>query len=186
MLTTFPMGRLCTAPARKRITSGSGTRRPSRAVVAPLVALVALGLPVAAFAQALTISGAWVRAMPPGQAMTAAYLKLENPGDRVAFVDGVEASAGRASLHETRQRDGRVQMVAAERVEIPAGGAVSLEPGGLHVMIMGLARTPAEGETVTLCVTGSAPRVCIDAPVLRAAPGAADTHSNGEHGHHGR
>ena len=101
------------------------------------------------------------------------------------LVDGVEASRGEASLHESRQRDGRVQMVAAASVEVPAGGAVALQPGGLHVMLMGLARTPAAGETVTLCLTGSAPRVCVDAPVLRDAPAPAGSNDNEGHAHHG-
>jgi copper(I)-binding protein len=157
-----------------------------RALPALVGGVVVFSLSSAVAAQALKISDAWVRAMPPGQAMTAAYMKLENPGERAVVVTGVEASAGDASLHETRHRDGRVQMVVAQKVEVPAGGSVSLEPGGLHVMLVGLARTPAAGETVTLCLTGTSPRVCVDAPVLRDAPKAVVTRNKEELTHHGR
>ena len=185
---TFPESPLCTLPVRKEITANrnGGRQRRADTPVALLAGLLVLYLSCEAQAQALVIHDAWVRAMPPGQTMTAAYMQLENPGEQAVRVDGVEASEGVASLHETRRRDGRVQMAAVEQLDVPAGRTVSLEPGGLHVMLTGLANTPAAGTAVTLCVTGPAERVCVDAPVRRNAPDAAVTRGSLEHGHHGR
>jgi copper(I)-binding protein len=126
----------------------------------------------AGVAAPLELSRAWVRAMPPGRNMTAAYLTITNPTDSSIFVRGVQASVGDASLHENRRVDGQVQMRALAELRLPAHGKVALEPGGLHIMIMDLDRTPAEGEQLRLCLVSTAGTVCADAPVLRRAPDA--------------
>jgi copper(I)-binding protein len=40
-----------------------------------------------------------------------------------------------------------------ERIDIPAGGSAKLEPGGYHLMLMGVTKMPAVGETVELTLT---------------------------------
>ena len=40
-----------------------------------------------------------------------------------------------------------------DRIEVPAGGSVALEPGGFHLMMLGLTETPAVGDTVELLLT---------------------------------
>lgn len=172
----------------KRSSRNVGVAARRRTVARP-VAAWALGLLACAGAMAqepvLQISDAWVRAMPPGQRMTAAYLCIENPGDEAVLVEGVETSVGRASLHETLRDGDRVRMQAKERLEIPAGEAMILAPRGLHVMLTELARTPAEGESIRLCVNGSSPTVCVDAPVLRRAPADDESDDDGSaHRHH--
>ena len=120
----------------------------------------------------LQLSRAWVRAMPPGRDMTAAYLAVVNPTDSAITIRGVQASRGNASLHETRRVDGQVQMRALAELTLPARGEVQLKPGGLHIMLMDLDRTPAAGEQLRLCLVSTAGTACADAPVLRRAPGA--------------
>jgi copper(I)-binding protein len=54
----------------------------------------------------------------------------------------------------TTFRDGdvmRMRPVAA--IEVPAKGAVTLAPGGMHVMLMGLTKPLAIGEAVPLTLT---------------------------------
>ena len=92
---TFPESPLCTLPVRKEITANrtGGRQRRADTPVALLAGLLVLYLSCEASAQALVIHDAWVRAMPPGQTMTAAYMQLENPGEQAVRVDGVEAFA---------------------------------------------------------------------------------------------
>lgn len=130
----------------------------------------------------LQLSRAWVRAMPPGRDMTAAYLAVANPTDSAITIRGVQASRGDASLHETRRVDGQVQMRALAELTLPARGEVQLEPGGLHIMLMDLDRTPAVGEQLRLCLVSTAGTACADAPVLRRAPDAT-TSSAADAGH---
>lgn len=59
--------------------------------------------------------------------------------------------ADRAELHETRRTaSGALAMQEVEGVALPAGEPVEFRPGGGHVMLMGLARPLAEGETLSL------------------------------------
>jgi len=132
----------------------------------------------------LKLSQAWVRAMPTGRDMTAAYVTIANPTDSAITIRAVQASRGDASLHETRRVDGQMQMRALAELALPAHDEVKLEPGGLHIMLMGLDDTPAEGEQLRLCLLSTAGTACADAPVLRRAPdGMASNSADSGHRH---
>lgn len=115
----------------------------------------------------LTLSNAWVRAMPPGQSMTAAYMQISNGGSTSVTINGVTADRGMASLHETRTVDGRSSMHPVPMLALRPGESAQLQPGGLHVMLMGLERTPAPGETLSICVLSDAGKSCTEAAVQR-------------------
>ncbi|MDP5071764.1 MAG: copper chaperone PCu(A)C [Congregibacter sp.] len=133
-------------------------------------------LSIGALAQAPEISGAWVRAMPPGQPMTAVYLEIHNLSSAELSVLGVTSDAGMASLHETRTEGGQSSMRPVSSLALSAGETLVMEPGGLHIMLMGLKTTPPEGSTVRVCVQTSAGEICTDAPVRHGAPSAHDHH----------
>jgi copper(I)-binding protein len=44
-------------------------------------------------------------------------------------------------------------MASVDSLEVPPGGKLVLEPGGNHLMVMGLKKHPAEGEKVNLTIT---------------------------------
>lgn len=148
-----------------------------------LLAALPLGVSAAVFAQSPVISNAWVRAMPPGQSMTAAYLQLHNSGTTALEILGVSSSLASASLHETRVEDGRSSMRAVAALSVPAGESIRMQPGGLHIMLMGLQRTPVEGDTVPVCLRTNRGEACTDATVRRGAPMVhpADNHSQHNH-----
>ncbi|MEO0435779.1 MAG: copper chaperone PCu(A)C [Pseudomonadota bacterium] len=130
---------------------------------------------------ALVIEDPWVRAMPPGRAMTAGYLRVENTSAYPVQITGVASSAGNASLHETRMVEGKSSMRPVEDLLIEPGETLALAPGGLHIMLMGLAATPLEGELVPLCLTTSIGEACTQATVRRSAP---STERAADHNHH--
>jgi periplasmic copper chaperone A len=69
----------------------------------------------------------------------------------------------------------------SDGIVIPAGETVSLEPGGLHVMFMGLSSPFIEGETVTVTLTfEKAGSVDVELAVGGVSAAAAEAH----HGHH--
>ena len=139
------------------------------------VALTLLSLP--ALAQPLVVEDAWVRAMPPTQRMTAAYMRLTNAGNEAVEVRGVTAlGAGEASIHATRREGDQVRMEALDSLTVAGGETVQLQPAGLHIMLMGLERMPAVGETLELCLETNAGRQCLNAEVRRDAPGGHDHH----------
>ncbi|MGZ2257052.1 copper chaperone PCu(A)C [Roseobacter sp. A03A-229] len=66
------------------------------------------------------------------------YLTITNTGDTDDKLIGVRADFPKVELHTTEEKDGVARMMHVEAIEIPAGETVALEPGGLHVMFMGL------------------------------------------------
>ena len=100
---------------------------------------VLLPLISAADSEGLVIEGAWVRALPPTQKVTAAYLKVTNAGPRAVSITGGEIElAAEVQIHTTREIDGYMRMERLPQLEIPPGGSATLEPGGTHLMLMEL------------------------------------------------
>ena len=96
----------------------------------------------------LRIEAPWTRAALEGR-QGAGFLTIRNTGaaaDRL--VSATSPVAGRTELH-THIRDGDVmRMRQVEDIAVPARGSVTLEPGGLHLMFMGLTRPLVAGETI--------------------------------------
>ncbi len=101
----------------------------------------------------LTIEQAWARASIGAARAGAAYLTIVNRGaalDRLVSV--ATPVAKRAGLHRTLTEGGVLKMRPAGAIDIPPG-ATGLEPGGLHVMLMGLKAPLVEGESFPLTLT---------------------------------
>ncbi len=64
--------------------------------------------------------------------------------------------AGVAEIHEMAMQGDMMRMRAVPALELPAGKAVELKPGGYHLMLMDLKNQLKAGETVplTLVVEG--------------------------------
>ncbi|MEP1472072.1 MAG: copper chaperone PCu(A)C [Halieaceae bacterium] len=144
-------------------------------------ALLALALAPATLGADLQISEAWVRALPPTQSNTAAYLTAVNQGDNTVVVSGATAElAGRAELHNSLMVDGYMRMQPLPSVTLAPGETLTLAPGGKHLMLLDLERMPASGETVQLCLTtDQGEPVCTEAPVRRGD--GADQHNHKHH-----
>ncbi|HEX5367760.1 MAG TPA: copper chaperone PCu(A)C [Acidimicrobiales bacterium] len=103
----------------------------------------------------VTVRDAWARPTAAGQTAGAAYMVLTGgtEDDRLvgAEVDGSVART--AEIHETMPAGGMgggdaMTMREVDAVDVPAGEEVALEPGGYHVMLLGLAGPLEEGDTV--------------------------------------
>lgn len=86
--------------------------------------------------------------MPNG----AVYMTLRNESDTPdALLSAQTDVAETVELHETTMGENEVmRMSPVEKIEIPAGGSVQLEPGGLHVMLLGLKEGIAKGDKISL------------------------------------
>ncbi len=106
--------------------------------------------------EAVTISDAWVKAADEG--MSAAFGELRNNGsDDITVVSATSEASTSLQLHETVE-NGSGEMVMRE-IEggfvIPADGSLSLEPGGDHIMLMGLTAPLRAGDEVVFTLTFS-------------------------------
>ena len=90
-------------------------------------------------ADAITIINPQIRAMPPGQKVTAMYLQLKNSSSTNHDLVKVESDiSNMIELHTHTNNDGVMQMGEVESIPVPANGMAEAKPGSYHVMIMGL------------------------------------------------
>ena len=95
-------------------------------------------------AMAVTAKDAWARRVPADATNTAAYMTLENSSDKpIRVVSGKSDSAKVVELHHHVMVGDSMKMEKVESIEIPAHGSVSLQPKGLHVMLLELNPTYA-------------------------------------------
>ena len=129
-------------------------------------------------APTMDVIDGWVREAPPTSRVLAAYMQIINLTDGDLTVTGVTSpDFETADLHRTVVEEGVARMLPVPELTIPAGSSVTLEPGGLHLMLFDPVRPLQEGDSVTLVLHRS-DAICItlSVPVLRG--------TGAEHIHH--
>ena len=103
---------------------------------------------------AVTVADAWVRPpMSPGLP-AAGYLTITGGGAADALGSAKSPIAGEVQIHETMAGgSGMTGMQPVDKIDVPAGATVKLEPGGYHLMLMNVTEMPAVGSTVQLTLT---------------------------------
>lgn len=164
--------------------------RTAVAVVAAS-ALLAMGVASVSAAESphgpITVEQPWSRASPGAAPNGAAYMTLRTTGGADRLVAVESPAAQRAELHTLEMAGTVMRMRPVDAIDVPAGGAVTLQPGGLHVMLMGLDKPLVEGETLPLTlVFEDAGRVAVSAQILGVgARGPGGQSGHGGHSGHG-
>jgi copper(I)-binding protein len=112
---------------------------------------LSLTVPVAALAD-VTVDAPWVRGVVPGQSATGAFMRISST-DATELVGVASPVAQTASVHRTAMVDGMMSMEPVEALAVPAHGGVTLEPGGFHVMLVGLHAPVRVGDKIPLTLT---------------------------------
>ena len=104
-------------------------------------------------------------AMPGGNG--AAYFVVTNSGSAADRLIAAASPIGTTEIHESMMSDdGTMEMRPVNGVDVPAGGSVAFEPGGLHIMFLGVAEPPAVGDTIPLTLTfENASELTLEVPV---------------------
>lgn len=123
-------------------------------------------------AGALSIESAWARASIGGSKVSAVYLVVANRGEAAARLLRAETGrAGRTMIHRSVVEDGVMKMRHVDAVEVLPGKAVRFEPGGLHLMLMGVAPPLEAGESISVTfVFERAGKLTLSVPVRRSPP----------------
>ena len=132
-----------------------------------------LAVPMAAAAQtpSVTAERAWARATAGMGRTAAVYVTLRAEGRADRLIGAATPRAGMAMLHESFDDHGIARMRMLDGVDLPAGQAVTLRPGGRHIMLTDLAHPLAKGDSFPLTLTfAKAPPLTVTVAV--AAPGA--------------
>ena len=103
----------------------------------------------------VTVADPWVRGTVAQQRATGAFMKLTAPAG-ARLVEARSPMAGVVEIHEMTMDNNVMRMRQVPMLELPAGKAVELKPGGYHVMLMDLKQQLKEGAVVplTLVVEG--------------------------------
>lgn len=117
-----------------------------RLVLATALASLLSALP--ALAQ-VTVKDPWVRATVPAQTATGAFMTL-TAGEEARLVAARSPLAKVVEIHEMKMEGGVMKMRPVGSLTLPAGKPVSLDPGGYHLMLMGLKQQVKAGDTVPL------------------------------------
>lgn len=128
--------------------------RPALLAAVPLTALAGAASSAAAQTATVTAKDVWVREAPAGRPTTAVFLVLTNSGTTARHVvSGATAVADTLELHEMKRDGNMMQMSPVSRITVPAGGDVTLRPGGLHLMLFGLRKPLVAGDTIRVSLT---------------------------------
>lgn len=154
-------------------------------VLAVLAAAVSPSLAHDEKSERLTISHPWTRATAATQKAAAVYMQISTNGSETdRLIGAFSPDADVTQIHTIRQDGDVLRMRAIEAVDIPADGKVELEPGGIHIMLIGLKAPLFEETVIPLTLTfekaGTVEiEAVVEAPAARAATSAGGGHSGG-------
>ncbi len=90
----------------------------------------------AALAAGVKIEKPWMRMIIKARP-AAGYFTLHNETDKTVTLTGASSSAcGATMLHETKEVNGVAKMMHVMGIKVPAGGTLTFQPGGYHIMCM--------------------------------------------------
>jgi copper(I)-binding protein len=93
----------------------------------------------------------WARATPGGAKTGAVYLTLMNhgsAGDRL--LGATTPVAEKVQFHSVTEDNGVSRMREMRTVEVAPGAVITFNPGGWHIMVVGLKQPLKEGQTFPL------------------------------------
>ena len=101
---------------------------------------------------ALEIDRPWARATAPTAPAGGGFLTIVNKGTTADRLVAARSPVAQTSqIHEMKMEGNVMRMRELDKgLEIPAGGTVTLAPGGFHVMLMGLKAPLQQGTKVPL------------------------------------
>lgn len=130
----------------------------------------------------IVVEGPWARASAGPARAGAAYMTFVNKGKETDTLVGVESDISkRTEMHNHLMEDGVMKMRQVEGIEIAHGEPTVLQPGGLHVMFMGLHEPLKEGQTFPLTlVFQNAGKMTVDVTV-QGVGAKGMSHGHGKH-----
>jgi len=118
----------------------------------PAITAAALCAALGSAHAATTVADAWARGTVPQQQASGAFMRITSAeGGKLVGVSSPVAAT--VEVHEMKMDGGVMKMGAVPSLDLPAGQAVELKPGGYHVMLMGLKQQLKAGDSVPLTLT---------------------------------
>lgn len=137
--------------------------------------------PLAQPAGSITIDNDWVRESTP-LGVSAVYMVVILVADESDRLVGARSSAAASvEIHETRIENGIAKMRRLDGLDIEPDTPVVFEPGGLHLMVIGLNHQLKTGDSMPLVLQfAQAGKITLEVPVGEPAGADALGHSQGD------
>lgn len=150
--------------------------------------LIALTFVLSFSAQAseIQVQNGYLRAVPPTAAVTAAFMEIHNQGDQArALVSASSSAAEAVELHTHTNVEGVMQMRQVKQIDLAANSITLLQPGGLHIMLIGLKKPLKMGDKVLVSLKlDDGSLLELDLPVRKVAGKMNHHNHDNKHGHH--
>ncbi len=131
----------------------------------------------------LKVEAPWARPTVQGQAAGGGFLRIVGGPAGDKLLGASTDIAARVELHTMSMDDNVMRMRQIDSIDVPAGKAVDLAPGGLHVMFMDLKTPLKTGSSFPLTLRfEKAGAVKVDVKV-QPAPPAGTPAMKSEHKH---
>ncbi len=139
---------------RKRESRAAGTGF-FRLWIPAFAGMTLLLLSFAAYAHSyqqgdITIGHAWMRPVPKGVKVGAAYMPLLNWGADDALIAASTPVAEKVEFHNTVKNGDVYEMRQEAKVELPKGQPVAMNPKGRHIMLFGIKKEIKPGDKIPL------------------------------------
>ena len=116
----------------------------------PIIALIVLASACNTAPGEITVSSPWTRSGLEGE-NSAVYFEITGGSYPDTLLSTSSEVASEVMIHKSiMDEEGTMRMEHQENVPISAGEIVKFEPGGLHIMLIGLHQDLAMGELVEL------------------------------------
>ena len=142
------------------------------------VVLAAVSAPALA---AVTVTEPWVRATASYQKSSVAFMQITSSDDaRLVKADSPVAKA--VEFHEMVMKNNVMKMQAVPAIDLPAGKAIELKPGGFMVMLTGLKQQLKEGDSIPISIVVEGKNrkretIKVNAQAMAMQAAATDTHA---------
>lgn len=150
--------------------------RAFRILLLLVPAVLATACNQAATGDPIVVEEAWVREIPPGAKMTAAYAAIRNNADgAIRLVGASSPNFGRVELHESIVDEGVTKMRPVDGFKIDAGATLRLEAGGRHMMLQFARDLDTVGQSVPMSLAfrdadGGLVSMDVEFPIRKTAP----------------
>ena len=127
---------------------------------------------------------AWSRFTAPSVPTGVVFMQLNNTGSQAdALVSVSSPVAKKAEIHNHINDKGVMRMRQVAKIDVPAGKSVTLQPGGFHVMLMGLKQPLKLNDTFPVTLKYQSGRTQKITATVNNGSGMQNMH-HGEHHDH--
>ena len=105
-------------------------------------------------ASSIKIENTWSPEAPPVVKVMAGYMKIHNLSNKDIKVQSAKSNLfNKVEIHLTQMKNGMMNMVKQQNLNIKAKDHVELKPGGLHMMLMGRLKPISKGSVIPVTLT---------------------------------